>query len=370
MGINFGMWKKASWQLIKMEDKAEWDGLDVFSKWLIATRSAVTTVTIYSCIIAGLLAWKNDTFSFLPWLIVTIGLFVAHGTNNLLNDYTDFSRGIDADNYFRTQYGVHPLVQKFWTKSQQIRWFLWSGLVAGLCGIYSVWYTFVTHPEAVGTVVGLFVFGAIILLFYTWPMKYFGVGEFTIFLIWGPIMVGAVYLVLSGTWDWMVALAGVPFGLTVASINYAKHTDKMKPDKAKNVGTYPVRVGETFARYTTIFTIVTAYSVVVYLVAIQYLSPVMLLVLFALKRAMFAVVILTKPRPDEAPKGFEAFWPTYLSGICFYHNRMFGGLLVLGFLLDALIKILPLPVPSFIASLIVLGFGLLVAIYSYLKQKK
>src|SRR5687767_15792816 len=28
MGINFGMWKTAAWQLVKMEDKKEWDALD------------------------------------------------------------------------------------------------------------------------------------------------------------------------------------------------------------------------------------------------------------------------------------------------------------------------------------------------------
>ena len=114
MNINFGMWRKAAWELIKMDNKKEWDSLDFVSKWLIATRSAVTTVTIYSSVIAGLLAWRDGVFHFWPWLVVTLGLFIAHGTNNLLNDYTDFSRGVDKDNYFRTQYGVHPLVQGFW----------------------------------------------------------------------------------------------------------------------------------------------------------------------------------------------------------------------------------------------------------------
>ena len=37
MKINFAMWRKASWELIKMDDKKEWDALDVVSKWLIAT---------------------------------------------------------------------------------------------------------------------------------------------------------------------------------------------------------------------------------------------------------------------------------------------------------------------------------------------
>ena len=59
MKINFQMWNKALWSLIKMESKEEWDALDPVSKWLIATRSAVTTVTIYACIMAGLLAWRD-----------------------------------------------------------------------------------------------------------------------------------------------------------------------------------------------------------------------------------------------------------------------------------------------------------------------
>ena len=138
MHINFAMWRKASWQLIKMDDKKEWDALDVVSKWLIATRSAVTLVTVYSCVIAGLLAWRDGNFSWLPFIILTLGLFIAHGTNNILNDYTDYSRGVDKDNYFRTKYGVHPLVQGFFTKPQQIRWFLVSGVLATLAGIYAL----------------------------------------------------------------------------------------------------------------------------------------------------------------------------------------------------------------------------------------
>lgn len=366
MNINFGMWRKAAWELIKMDDKKEWDGLDVISKWLIATRSAVTTVTIYSSIIAGLLAWRDGKFSFWPWLIVTLGLFIAHGTNNLLNDYTDFSRGIDKDNYFRTQYGVHPLVQGFWTKSQQIQWFIVSGVIAVLSGVYSLWYTHL-NP----TVIGLFAFGSLVLLFYTYPMKYWALGELAIFIIWGPIMIAGVYLVLSGEWNWMVALAGIPFGLSVASINVAKHTDKLNDDKRKGVGTFPVRVGQTFARYTTMATILFAYGVVIYLVAIGYFSTFMLLILFAAKRAFYAVAVLTKPRPEGPPKGFEAFWPTWFSGFCFYHNRMFGGLFILGVLLDTVFRILPFSLPISINWLgaITLGIGGVVALVQYLKDK-
>ena len=372
MNINFAMWRKASWELIKMDDKKEWDALDIISKWLIATRSAVTAVTVYSCIIAGMLAWRYDYFSWLPWLIITVGLFIAHGTNNILNDYTDFTRGVDNDNYFRTQYGVHPLVQGFFTKPQQIRWFIVSGVLATLSGVYALFYTGFN-----ATVLSLFAFGAIVLLAYTYPFKYWGLGEFAIFLIWGPIMVSGVYTVLAfgSNGDvgniWQVALAGVPFGLSVASINIGKHIDKMKDDLAKGVGTFPVRVGQTFARYTDIFSIVMAYGIVIYLVATGYFSTFMLLILFAAQRAMYAVAVLAKPRPEAAAQGFEAFWPTWFSGFCFYHNRSFGGLFVVGILLDTLFRKLPLDLPLSTNWLgaIVIGVGILYAVVKAQKAK-
>ena len=231
MKINFAMWRKAIWTLVKIDDKNEWEELDVISKWLIATRSGVTTVTIYSCIISGLLAWRyfsesDLSFPWTPWLIVTLGLFIAHGTNNLLNDYTDFSRGIDSDNYFRTQYGVHPLVQGFWDTKTQLKWFYVSGTIAFASGLYALWYT-----QFNLNVLALFAVGALALLFYTYPLKHLALGEISIFLIWGPIMIGGVYLVLTGQWDWLIALAGVPFGLTVVSINLGKHIDKLDEDK-------------------------------------------------------------------------------------------------------------------------------------------
>jgi 1,4-dihydroxy-2-naphthoate polyprenyltransferase len=337
MEINFKMWGKAISTLVKMEKKEEWDVLDVFSKWLIATRSAVTNVTIYACAIGGLLAWRDHFFSFLPWLIVTIGLFIAHGTNNLLNDYTDFKRGVDQDNYFRTQYGVHPLVQGFWTKRQQITWFLISGVLAFLSGIFALFYTGFSP-----VVLGLFAFGALVLLFYTWPLKYLGLGELSIFLIWGPILVAGVYIVLAQGWTdhvWNVALAGVPFGLSVVSINIGKHIDKSEQDKKKGVGTLPVRTGEKAARYINMVILVMIYAVTLYLIFGQhFFTPVMLIILLAGKRLVYAVGVLAKPRPAEPPKEWPA-WPTWFSGFAFYHNRLFENLFLLGLLADTALRI-------------------------------
>ncbi len=336
MHINFAMWRKASWQLIKMDDKKEWDGLDVVSKWLIATRSAVTLVTVYSSVIAGILAARDGAFDWLTFIIVTLGLFIAHGTNNILNDYTDYTRGVDRDNYFRTQYGVHPLVQKFWDTSTSIRWFIASGFLATLAGVYALYHTGFNT-----TTLGLFIFGAIVLLAYTYPFKYWGIGEFLIFLIWGPILISGVYFVLTGNWDWNVVLAGVPFGLSVGTINVAKHIDKHDPDKAKGVGTFPVRVGEANARRVNQVAVVLIYLVTLYLVLDGYFTPVMLLIFLAYKEALMLIGVMNKPKPAEAPEGWPA-WPVWFSGFAFQHNRKFGGYLILGLILELLIaKFLP-----------------------------
>ena len=339
MKINFGMWRKASWELIKMNDKNEWNALDVVSKWLIATRSAVTLVTVYSCVISGLLAWRDGYFSWGPWLILTFGLFIAHGANNLLNDYTDFSRGLDQGNYFRTQYGVHPLQQEFWDKSTQIRWFVVSGFLATIAGVWALFYT-----DFSPITIGLFAFGSVVLLAYTYPFKYWGLGELMIFLIWGPIMIAGVYFVLSGVWNWNVVLAGIPYGLGVVSINMAKHIDKRDDDKERGVGTFPVRVGEAFARRTDQFAIVMIYIVIAYLVFVpHYFTPVLLLPFIAIKDAWKALKALNNPKPPQAPEGWPG-WPVWFSAFAFLHNRNFGGLLVLALIVDALLRVF---VPGF-----------------------
>ena len=318
MKINFAMWKRALSGLVKMADKAEWDKLDVISKWLIATRSGVTIVTFYSCVVGGLLAVRDGIFArdgimvVVTFIIITLGLFIAHGTNNLLNDYTDFSRGVDSDNYFRTQYGVHPLFQKFWTNRQQLTWFVVSGLLAVSSGVYALFYTNFDK-----TVAGYFLFGALILLLTPGRSST---------LPWANLISsssGDRSWFQPSTWCWQkqftpvlweVALAGVPFGLSVVSINLGKHIDKSAEDKAKKVGTLPVVIGEKAARYVNMAVIALIYLVILYLVFItHYFTPVMLIVLFAGKRALYAFGVLFKPRPDEPPAEWK-FWPTWFSG--------------------------------------------------------
>lgn len=339
MNKTLAMWRKSFTRLIKMDDKKEWDALDVLSKWFISTRSAVGRITLYSGFIGGLYAWRTlhaagKPLNLLVWITLILGLFIAHGANNLINDFIDFSRGIDKDNYFRTQYGVHPLAQGFWDKPTHLRWFAVSGILAALAGVYALYYR--SYSPVVGWLFGI---GAFILLFYTYPLKYFAVGEISIFLIWGPMMIGGVYYVLTGQWSWEVILASVPIGATVVTINLGKHTDKRVEDKAKHIYTLPVLVGETAARYITMAAILAAYLITIYLVFVtRFFTPVMLLVLLAVKPALAALRRFSKPRPAGPPPGYP-IWPRWYSTVCFVHNIAFSNYFVLGLIVDTLLRI-------------------------------
>jgi 1,4-dihydroxy-2-naphthoate octaprenyltransferase len=137
----------------------------------------------------------------------------------------------------------------------------------------------------------------------------------------------------------MVALAGVSFGLSVASINIGKHIDKVEDDKERKVGTLPVRIGEKAARYVNIVVLVLIYLVILYLVFVpRYFTPALLLVLLAGRRLLLVIAVHTKARPQEPPEEFEG-WPAWFAAFAFYHNRAFGALLILGLIMDAILRV-------------------------------
>ena len=96
---------------------------------------------------------------------------------------------------------------------------------------------------------------------------------------------------------WNVALAGVPFGLGVASINIGKHIDKLDDDKKKGVGPSRCASARRLPASWTRSWLVLMYPVIVYLVFVpRYFTPVMLIVFLAFKHALNAIKMLNSPR--------------------------------------------------------------------------
>lgn len=329
--MNVSMWAKAL-RTIPRITKDEWKGLDLISRWLIASRAGVLIITFISAGVAGLLAYRDGLFNLGLWLLMALGLLLAHATNNLLNDLTDYVKGVDRNNYFRAQYGPHPLEHGLLTMRQVLAYIAVTGALALLTGLYLV--------NLRGTpVLSLLALGAFFVLFYTWPLKYIGLGEVAVLIVWGPLMIGGGYFTITGQWDWNVVLAGMPYAIGATTVIFGKHIDKIVDDTGKRIFTLPVLMGEKLARYAVVGMMALQYAFVAYLVAIRFFTPVMLLVFLALPTLRLAWRVYQQPKPAAPPEGYPfGVWPLYFVGFAFMHNRRFGLLFLLGLIGDVILR--------------------------------
>jgi len=326
------MWVQALQGIPRLQ-KEEWLRLDGFTRWLISVRAAVLIMTFISAALAGIVAWRDGAFIWWRWVLVAIGLVLAHATNNILNDITDHKKGVDEENYFRTQYGVQPIESGLMTERQAIWMAALTGLMALVAGLPLV----LTSGTLGWVMLGL---GAIFVLFYTWPLKYIGLGEIAVILVWGPLMVGGGYYVIAGQWSWDAVLISLPYALGTTMVIFGKHIDKLAADKGKGIRTLPVLLGEKAARYTTLAMMGLQYALVLFMVIRGTFSIVLLVVFFAVRLIPDVWKLYKAPKPDTLPDGYRAdVWPLYFVAMAFVHNRRFGLLYLAGILVDTLLRV-------------------------------
>jgi 1,4-dihydroxy-2-naphthoate octaprenyltransferase len=178
-------------------------------------------------------------------------------------------------------------------------------------------------------------------------LKYIALGEVAVLVVWGPLMIGGGYYVLTHTWDWNVTLASLPYVLGVTTVIFGKHIDKRDIDSEKKIRTLPVLIGEKAARYTILAMMILPYFITAYLIVIKFFTPIMLVVLLAIPTLRQVLPAFLKPKPAERPADFpdgQGGWPLYFAPMSFWNNRCFGMYFMLGLLVDVLIRIF---IPAF-----------------------
>jgi 1,4-dihydroxy-2-naphthoate polyprenyltransferase len=331
------MWLKALKTMPRLS-REEWDSLDILSRWLVATRAAALVMSLTSAGIGGMLALQTRPVSIWVWVLIGLGLMLAHGTNNFLNDRVDFGKGVDKGNYFRDQYGPQLLELGYMSKGRHTAYMVVTGVLAlgvGVAlGLLSGWMTWV--------LIGI---GAFFLLFYTWPLKYIALGELTLLVVWGPLMIGGTFYVLTGVWSWWAVLAGLPYALGVSATLVGKHLDKMDMDKEKHITTLPVLIGNPASRVVVVVMIALMYLILVYLVVVGIFTPVMLLPFISLYFFFKNVLPMFRaPRPTEKPPAYPAeAWPLWYVASTFVFTRRFGGWYLLALIADTVLRLTVLP---------------------------
>lgn len=306
--------------------------VDGMTRWLVVTRAGVLPLTLFSGLLALLLAADTDAHK--DWwglVLAIVGILVAHVANNMMNDLADTQVGNDTEDYPRALYAPHPILAGLVTKKQLVA----AILTANVIDLVIMIVLTVRHgwPIVVFALAGLLLSYA-----YTAPplrLKKYGLGELDVLITWGPLMVGGVYFAGLGTVNSKVMLAATVYALLPTTVLMGKHIDKVPYDRPIRTFTLPVLLGEGRAKALTQGLLALYYLGVIGCVLVGAMPWLALVTLLALPAFVKTWVAFGQPKPTEQPAG-NAVWPLWWAPVAFLHMRRAGGLLVLGLIANAI----------------------------------
>src|SRR6476659_11000141 len=307
--------------------------LDPVSKWLYLTRAGVLPMTLVAAAVAGLLAIFRDANVAWGWFaLASLGIVLAHMANNLMNDLFDLEVGTDREDYPRNLYSPHPVLSGVITRKGLAACAL---VVNALCLVIMVVLTAARGWPIIAFALGGFLLSAA----YTAPplrLKKHGLGEPTVLVVWGPLMVGGVYYSATGSIPGAVVLASLPYALLCTTVLMGKHIDKIPWDAADGTHTLPVILGEAVARRVTQGMFVVFYASILGLVIARVLpiASVLVVLSFPVLRRTFAYY--SQPQPAASPMP-NPVWPLWFAALSFLVTRRAGGLFVLGLAIGAIV---------------------------------
>jgi len=293
-----------SFRLCRVPRGSSGGGLAVL---IAASRLCVAPMTLYAVSIGGLLAALEGGFSWPLFLAILLGFTLAHLADNLVNDLSDYRKGIDAPSYFRALYGPHPFIDGIVSPRAALA-FAAAAVAYGLA--LAAYLSLTVHPA----ILPLALLGAAAIALYAgWPVdaKRLGLGELLVAIVWGPVMAGGTLLALAGTHPATAALTYLPFAATVSLVLIGKHMDKLESDAGKGVATLPVRLGEERSRRLAAAIALAAPPAAALGVYLHTGNPVAALAaLAALPPALAAAKALSARKPGKPPKGWRV-WPLW-----------------------------------------------------------
>lgn len=281
------------------------------SYWL-ATRPFAFTASGIPSVMGSVMALAmnsaNPAFSFnwLTFALTVIGCMTVHASCNMISDYFDFKTGLDtADNFG----AMNVLVRRALTEKQlltaatltMIAALAIGGALIGMVGPSVLWFV---------------LFGALSAVFYGAPplnLKYVGLGDIQVILSFGTIMTLGAYYVqahqfMDFSWSspevWRVVLYSLPSGMLIDAILHANNHRDMASDKAHGIKTMAIILGEKASRSAQYVLVIGAYTFIIFMVVMRFMTPLMLVTLLTFPKAL---VVLKKigGRDTLDPKEFN-----------------------------------------------------------------
>ncbi|MGZ6249523.1 MAG: prenyltransferase, partial [Syntrophales bacterium] len=219
-----------------------------------------------------------------------------HAAANLINDYFDTLYDIDQDDSPTAKYRPQPIISGMLTPRQTITEasiFLVLTVAIGItAAVVRSW-----HILWIG-LIGLFT-----SIYYTAgpvKFKYRALGEFAVFMMWGPLMIEGAYAVQRQALSMKALYISIPFGVLVALVLFANNMRDIAYDSRHNVKTVSIMLGSRNSFILFAGLIALAYAYVLGMILTGIMSFWGLLIFLSVPKAISLLRTFKEKVPDMA----------------------------------------------------------------------
>lgn len=267
-----------------------------YRNWFLAARPWSFAMTAISVSVGSTVAAVEGAFSWPLYLLTLIGAVLMHAASNLINDYDDVRHGVDSPDVPTARYRPHPLMEGQLQLEQVRTAAFLLYLAAALIGAFlaATRGMLVLILGIIGTAAGITYTAA--------PLnyKYKALGEFSVFLMWGPLMVTGAYYVQQQAVSADALLISIPFGVLVALVLLANNIRDVRYDRSKGIQTLAIVLGERRGVSLYLGLIVAAYLAVVIMAVFGPLTVWSLIVLLSTPLAVKLLRQMARDIPLDA----------------------------------------------------------------------
>ena len=270
--------------------------MNIYRNWFLASRPWSFSMTAISVSVGSALGAIDGTFSWAYYLITLVGTVFLHAATNLINDYYDVKSGVDTREVATAQYRPHPLVEgKLPAEQVKLAAYILYGISA-MIGIYLA-------ASRGWALLWIGLTGAFASLTYTAPplkYKYSALGEISVFLMWGPLMVISAYFVQRQAFSLNAFWISIPFGALVALVLLANNIRDINHDQNKGILTLAIVLGQQKGLLLYRWLIISAYMAILLMSIFGPLYLWSLIVLLSLPLALRLLRQMLRQVPADA----------------------------------------------------------------------
>lgn len=222
-----------------------------------ATRPWSFTAAIIPVIITAALSRPSFHFQNLCVAIV-MGIFIQAGAN-LTNTYYDYVNKIDTDDY-----GERTLFEGSLSPTFLV------GMSTVCYAIATLSVLSVVEFTSDGQLITIFFVGILLAFFYTADpvgLKYHALGDVTVFLCFGPLLMQCTSLILIGKQSWDLNIYSIPIGFLTEAILHANNSRDIETDAKVGALTLAGILGLDWSRRMYNALLLGAYLSILYIAA-------------------------------------------------------------------------------------------------------